>query len=100
MADYVIVYDDVSGYVWAVFGKTSTDNVSTWKSDGYLEIDSVKVLTGLGSLDSQLEAIVLTDPTKADPDASCGVYEVDAPGAPTDMDERSDGARDPEWPYS
>lgn len=99
MADYATAYSNVTGYVYGCWLRTTSDNISTAAGDGHLTVDSVKVMAELGSA-SDLAFILLTAPTAADVEAGHGVLEVDVAGAPTNMTERGDGARDPKYPFA
>lgn len=101
MADYVTYYSNVTGFVLGCWPRTTSDNIATWASDGFIEVDGVHVVEPLGdaTLRTDLALVLLTDPTGVDTEAPTGVLEVDDAGTPTDMDFRTDGGKDPDYPY-
>lgn len=101
MADYVIHYSTVTGFVLGCWPRTTSDNIATWESDGFIAVDGVHVVEPLGdaSVRTDLALVMLTDPTGVDHEASSGVLEVDDATTPTDMDFRTDPGKNPEYDY-
>lgn len=100
MPDYVVVYNDTDGSVLKIFERTTSDNVSTWKADGKLTVDGVDVILGLSGMTSEFVAVLVEDAASFDAAAPPGVYLVDDFEVPTTMEERTDDARDQDYPYS
>jgi hypothetical protein len=102
MTVYLVLYDDVSGHIHGLWERTTSDNGSTFISDGHLTIDSTKVIDGTDGVPSSRVTTNLTDPTFTSTNAGPGVAEVDNATTPTDTQERDseDTTRDPDWGYS
>jgi hypothetical protein len=101
MTDYAVLYENVTGRVLGAWERTTSDNIATCLAEGHLTVDSVDVVDGLGTGDrTDIAAILLTNPTAIDPAAPLNTYEVDDHDSPTDVVERTDGDRDPYYPYS
>jgi hypothetical protein len=103
MTDYVVGWFTASGYVFGMWTRTTSDNGSTAQADGHLTIDGTKVLDGVpasgGDPDGDdIDFATLTDPTDTDLDLWPGVLEVDNATTPTDVTERTDGGRNPDYP--
>lgn len=96
MADYLVLYSNVTGFVLGSWSRSSSDNASTFAADGYLEADGVHVVEGIGDR-SDLAAVVLTDPTDIDTEAPLNTHRVDDLLSPTDGGERTDSSRDPDY---
>lgn len=100
MADFVVHYHSVTGHVLAMFPRSTSDNISTCEADGYLEVDGVKVIDGIGpNYSSDLSLAVVTDPTATDEPIIPGVFEVDDTTTPTDVDFRTDSGRNPDYDF-
>ena len=94
----IILYNDSLGYVTGVWDYDDDNNISTALTDGYLEIGGTKVASFKVSV-ADLAVMTLADPSFTNTGAGPLVYEVDVPSAPTDIAERTDGGRDPDYEY-
>lgn len=92
MADYAVLYSSATGFVLGAWSRTTSDNLSTFSSDGHLTIDGEKVVDNIGDR-ADLAGVLLTDPTDIDVAAPLGTQEVDSLTAPTDGGERTDSDR-------
>lgn len=99
-SSYVALYNTGSGYVVALWAYASTENSSTALADGYLELDGARVAE-FDSVTTGFDLVLLgTAPTFKDTAASSQVYAVDNVISPTDIAERTDTGKDPEYPFS
>lgn len=98
MADYVVFYSNVSKEVFDSWLRATSDNIATFAADGFLSVDSVRVLEGIGS-NTDLAAVLLTNPTDLDVTAPIGTHEVDNAASPTDVTQRIDSGRTPDTDY-
>jgi hypothetical protein len=98
MADYLVLFDAVSGVIDVLWPAGTANNASTWEADGHIEIDGV-IVAGIESGGFTPAVAILTDPTFADPAASAGVAEVDSVSSPSDAVTRTDSERFPDYPY-
>ena len=97
--DYVVVYENVNGKIQTWAKRTTSDNVSTWKADGHLTVDGVKILEGTSTTASEITAAVVTLADEYTAEVAPGTHELDDLVTPTDMPEREDTTRDPYYPY-
>jgi hypothetical protein len=103
MADtyYIAHYSDVSGYVVGLYLRgdaATTSNAATANADGYLEIEGVHVLEGVGSR-TDLEFAVLLNPTANDTEGPTNIMVVNNPALPTNAVFRTDGGKHPNYEY-
>ena len=95
---YVAIYNSVTGYIIGLWAFSETENTATAVADGELILDGTQVASFQDGIPKGL-FIVLSAPSYRDTSAGPGVYEVDDPATPTDVAERSDGDRDPYYPF-
>ena len=99
MADYVVQYSVATGYVWGMWLRTTSDNISTAIADGDLTIDGVEVISGAWpDVTTDIAFVLITDPTAVLLTRQMGVMEVT--GGATDVEERTDGGKNPDYEYS
>ena len=99
MADYVVQYSVATDYVWGMWPRTTSDNISTAIADGDLTIDGVEVISGAWpEVTTDIAFALITDPTLVLLTLQMGVAEVTGSG--TDVEERTDGGRNPEYDYA
>ncbi len=103
MADqyYVAQYSTSTGYVvgmWLRGGPATTSNASTADTDGYLEIESVKVLDGVGSR-TDTAFVTLLNPTDTETNLDSNILEVDSTTTPTDTSFRTDTDKNPDYDF-
>jgi hypothetical protein len=105
----LVLYSTATGFVFGQWWRNTSDNGATMIADGHLTIDGDVVVAGMGSHGgeddedeplSDLATVVLVTQTAADVTAGVGSHEVDDPGTPTDIVERTDAGREPSYPYT
>ena len=98
--NYVVQYSNVTGRVQAMFLKASSDNIATYEADGFLEVDGVKVINGIGpGYGADMRFAVIASPTVVETRIVSNVLEVNDPVLPTDLAYREDEGRNPEFDF-
>ena len=96
---YATLYENVNGDVLGFWLRTTSDNIATWKTDGYLDVDGVHVLEGTLAAGSEMQVALLEFATALTIEQIPGTQRTDDATTPTTFAERTDAARDPLYPY-
>lgn len=94
---YAVLYDSVDGVVDSIWLREVSDNIATFGTDGYIEIDGVRVVDGVDMTGHDGETgyvpamVLLEDTSDGYPGARSGIFEVDIIATPTDIVVYGDG---------
>lgn len=96
---YATLYENVNGDVLGFWLRTTSDNIATWKTDGYLDVDGVHVLEGTLAAGAEMQVALLEFAAALTIEQLPGTQRTDSAATPTTFAERTDAARDPLYPY-